>query len=49
MALSLKALLGPAGAPVAEMLLVVTYVVVVFSVLVQGITAGPAVRRWLAA
>jgi NhaP-type Na+/H+ or K+/H+ antiporter len=27
----------------------VTYVVVVFSILVQGLTIGPFARRWLAA
>jgi CPA1 family monovalent cation:H+ antiporter len=32
-----------------EAILVVTYVVVVFSILVQGLTIGPLTRRWLAA
>jgi NhaP-type Na+/H+ or K+/H+ antiporter len=29
--------------------LALTYVVVVFSILVQGLTVGPLTRRWLAA
>jgi CPA1 family monovalent cation:H+ antiporter len=33
--------------PEREVLLVITYVVVVFSVLVQGLTIGPLTRRWL--
>jgi len=39
-----------AGAPVLErdVILVLTYVVVVFSILVQGLTVGPLARRWLA-
>jgi monovalent cation:H+ antiporter, CPA1 family len=38
------------GDPVAERdaLLAMTYVVVVFSILVQGLTIGPLTRRWLA-
>src|SRR4029079_3951634 len=38
-----------AGAPVHERdtILALTYVVVVFSILVQGLTIGPLVRRWL--
>ncbi|MBM3979492.1 MAG: sodium:proton antiporter [Planctomycetes bacterium] len=37
------------GEPVAERdaLLAMTYVVVVFSVLVQGLTLGPLVKRWM--
>lgn len=37
------------GKPVAERdaLLAMTYVVVVFSILVQGLTIGPLTRRWL--
>jgi CPA1 family monovalent cation:H+ antiporter len=31
-----------------DLILVVTYVVVVFSILVQGLTIGPLARRWLA-
>jgi CPA1 family monovalent cation:H+ antiporter len=42
MALSL-----PRGMPEREPVLVLTYVVVVFSVLVQGLTVGPLARRWL--
>jgi CPA1 family monovalent cation:H+ antiporter len=29
--------------------LAITYVVVVFSIVVQGLTIGPLTRRWLAA
>jgi CPA1 family monovalent cation:H+ antiporter len=32
-----------------NLILVVTYVVVVFSILVQGLTIGPLARRWMAA
>jgi CPA1 family monovalent cation:H+ antiporter len=39
----------PRQAPEREPILVMTYVVVVFSVLVQGLTIGPLTRRWLAA
>jgi CPA1 family monovalent cation:H+ antiporter len=37
------------GTPVPERhsILVVTYVIVVFSILVQGLTMGPLARRWL--
>lgn len=37
------------GEPVAERdtLLAITYIVVVFSILVQGLTLGPLVQRWL--
>jgi monovalent cation:H+ antiporter, CPA1 family len=39
-----------AGVEVAEreVILVMTYVVVIFSILVQGLTIGPLTRRWLA-
>jgi hypothetical protein len=30
-----------------EVILIMTYVVVVFSILVQGLTVGPLTRRWL--
>jgi monovalent cation:H+ antiporter, CPA1 family len=33
--------------PRREVILVMTYVVVVFSILVQGLTVGPLTRRWL--
>jgi CPA1 family monovalent cation:H+ antiporter len=48
MALSLPREVG--GEPVAarEVIIVMTYVVVVFSILVQGLTIGPLARRWLA-
>jgi CPA1 family monovalent cation:H+ antiporter len=45
MALSLPRALGAER----DLLLVMTYVVVVFSVLVQGLTVGPLARRWLTA
>jgi CPA1 family monovalent cation:H+ antiporter len=32
-----------------EVILVITYIVVTFSILVQGLTIGPLTRRWLAA
>ena len=39
----------PAGSPVPtrDVILATTYVVVVFSILVQGLTVGPFTRRWL--
>jgi CPA1 family monovalent cation:H+ antiporter len=30
-----------------ELILVITYVVVIFSMLVQGLTLGPITRRWI--
>jgi monovalent cation:H+ antiporter, CPA1 family len=47
MALSLPAQVE--GEPVVgrEVILVITYVVVAFSILVQGLTIGPLTRRWL--
>ena len=44
MALSL-----PRAMPERAVILAMTYVVVVFSILVQGLTVGPLARRWLAA
>jgi CPA1 family monovalent cation:H+ antiporter len=44
MALSL-----PRAMPEREVILTMTYVVVAFSILVQGLTVGPLARRWLAA
>ncbi len=48
MAISLPREVG--GEPVAsrEVIVVMTYVVVVFSILVQGLTIAPLARRWLA-
>jgi monovalent cation:H+ antiporter, CPA1 family len=46
MALSLPLLPGSAETE-REVILVATYVVVVFSILVQGLTIGPLARRWL--
>jgi CPA1 family monovalent cation:H+ antiporter len=47
LALSLRDALGPEARPTTNVLLVMTYVVVVFSILVQGLTIRPLVRRWL--
>jgi CPA1 family monovalent cation:H+ antiporter len=49
MALSLPREVVGAEVPERELILVMTYVVVVFSILVQGLTIGPLARRWLAA
>jgi len=49
MALSLQARAAGPDIREREVILVVTYVVVVFSLLVQGLTIGPLTRRWLAA
>jgi CPA1 family monovalent cation:H+ antiporter len=49
LALSLPRQVDGVAVPEREVVLVVTYVVVVFSVLVQGLTIGPLARRWLAA
>jgi CPA1 family monovalent cation:H+ antiporter len=38
----------PRAMPERDVILAMTYVVVVFSVLVQGLTIGPLARRWLA-
>ena len=48
MALSLPRGVAGEAVPERDVILVVTYVVVVFSVLVQGLTIGPLTRRWLA-
>jgi len=47
MALSLPSHVDGSEVPEREVLLVITYVVVVFSILVQGPTIGPLTRRWL--
>jgi CPA1 family monovalent cation:H+ antiporter len=49
MALSLPREFGGTAFPERDVILVMTYVVVVFSILVQGLTTGPLARRWLAA
>jgi CPA1 family monovalent cation:H+ antiporter len=49
LALSLPREAAGAAVPEREVILVVTYVVVAFSILVQGLTIGPLARRWLAA
>jgi CPA1 family monovalent cation:H+ antiporter len=49
LALSLPVRAAGAEVPEREVILVITYVVVVFSVLVQGLTMGPLTRRWLSA
>ncbi|HJZ55350.1 MAG TPA: sodium:proton antiporter [Gemmataceae bacterium] len=48
-ALALSIPMQVEGQPVAErdVLIALTYVVVVFSILVQGLTVGPLTRRWL--
>jgi CPA1 family monovalent cation:H+ antiporter len=48
MALSLPRHVEGASVAEREVILVATYVVVVFSILVQGLTIGPLARRWLA-
>ncbi len=48
MALSLSEHLDGKVAPERDVVLVMTYVIVVFSILVQGLTIGPLTRRWLA-
>ena len=49
LALSLPGMDDPASATGRDVLLAITYVVVVFSILVQGLTIGPLTRRWLPA
>jgi CPA1 family monovalent cation:H+ antiporter len=48
MALSLPRQVDGVEVPERDVVLVITYVVVVFSILVQGLTIGPLARRWLA-
>jgi CPA1 family monovalent cation:H+ antiporter len=48
LALSLPRELAGVALPQRDVILVITYVVVVFSILVQGLTIGPLARRWLA-
>ena len=48
MALSLPRETDGVAVPERELILVTTYLVVVFSVLVQGLTIGPLARRWVA-
>ncbi|UCG32150.1 MAG: sodium:proton antiporter [Phycisphaerales bacterium] len=47
LALSLRDSLGPNARPTTDVILVLTYVVVVFSIVVQGLTLRPLLRRWL--
>jgi monovalent cation:H+ antiporter, CPA1 family len=47
MALSLPTQVQGVAVPERQVILVITYVVVVFSILVQGMTLGPLSRRWL--
>jgi CPA1 family monovalent cation:H+ antiporter len=49
MALSLPREVAGGAVSERELILVANYVVVVFSVLVQGLTIGPLARRWVAA
>jgi CPA1 family monovalent cation:H+ antiporter len=46
MALSLRDTIGKRDVLAHELILTTTYVVVVFSILVQGLTVAPLVRRW---
>lgn len=47
MALSIPSQAAGKPIPQREIILVITYVVVVFSILVQGLTIGPLTQRWL--
>lgn len=49
-ALALSVPSKPSGVavPGRDMIVVITYVVVVFSIVAQGLTIGPLTRRWLA-
>jgi CPA1 family monovalent cation:H+ antiporter len=49
MALSLPSQGTDGAVSERQVILVITYVVVVFSILVQGLTVGPMARRWLSA
>jgi CPA1 family monovalent cation:H+ antiporter len=49
LALSLRELLGQEARPATEVILVMTYVVVVFAIVVQGLSIKPLLRRWLPA
>jgi Na+:H+ antiporter len=49
MALSIPSYSAGRKVPERDVILFVTYMVVVFSVLVQGLTFGPLTRRWLTA
>jgi len=46
LALSLSRMLGPEHAATRELLLVMTYCVVVFSIVVQGLSISPLLRHW---
>jgi CPA1 family monovalent cation:H+ antiporter len=48
LALSLVDLLGHEDRAITDIILVMTYVVVAFSIIVQGLSIGPLSRRWLA-
>lgn len=48
MALSVPAAIGGDRVPEREWIVTATYVVVAFSILAQGTTVGPLMRRWLA-
>ena len=47
MALSIPAAVADTVVPEREVILVITYVVVSFSILVQGLTVGPLIRCWI--
>ncbi|WP_165073757.1 cation:proton antiporter [Paludisphaera rhizosphaerae] len=47
LALSIPGGASPYAVPGRDVILVITYVVVIFSILVQGLTVGPLTQRWL--
>ena len=47
LALSVPGKPSAVAVPGRDVILVITYVVVVFSIVVQGLTVGPLTRRWL--
>ena len=47
LALSVPGKLSSVAVPGRDMIVMITYVVVVFSIVVQGLTVGPLTRRWL--
>jgi CPA1 family monovalent cation:H+ antiporter len=48
LALSLPASVGGEPVPERDLIVTMTYIVVVFSILVQGLTVGPLAQHWLA-
>jgi CPA1 family monovalent cation:H+ antiporter len=47
LALSLPGTVSGSDVPVRDVILTITYIVVTFSILVQGLSIGPLTRRWL--